>query len=166
MAGRNLRGAEAGFTLLELIFVMLIVGTLATVGLSAYGSYRDRTWKMEANAVWHELSMAVNIYRIDKGYWPEPYTHADGLFFAMDTDHVEALGTNLAPRDFEDEDRRIRERMEGAPGKGGPDWDQPDGLRTGHLILAAQGLDDLEICVWVKGIAADGNSDNCPRKPE
>lgn len=152
VSGRPPRGGrEGGFTVLELIVAMAIIGLLAGIGLSAYGSYRERTWKAHAATAWHELSMAANLYRMDKGDWPEPYTHARSLEFAMEPEGP--LLHNLAPADFEDPERRAAENMVGKAGQGGPTADHP----TGHLIL-----DGGKVCVWVQGLASDWNDPSCP----
>src|SRR5690606_23432990 len=100
---------------------------------------------------WQELSMAVNLYRMDEGDWPERYTHARRLTFAMEPDG--ALLHNLAPSNFDDPERRTAEVMVGRAGSGGP----TDAHPTGHLIL-----DDGQVCVWVRGLASDWNDPSCP----
>ncbi|OUM93196.1 MAG: hypothetical protein BAA04_12340 [Firmicutes bacterium ZCTH02-B6] len=129
---------EGGFTVLELVLVLGVIGILASIGLTAYGAYRDQTYKMEATAAWHELSMAVNLYRIANGKWPDPYTSTDALYedklFAMEL--MGALQHNLAPH-------------LAAPQR------RP---RSGYLVL-----DEGRVCVWVEGVSADANVDNgCP----
>lgn len=146
-----MRGGERGFTVMELIVSMAVMGLLAGVGLSAYGSYRQHAWKAEAATAWHELSMAVNLYRMDEGDWPERYTHARHLKFAMQLEGP--LHHNLAPSNFEDPERRIAEDMVGRANTGGPTETHP----TGHLIL-----DDGKVCVWVQGLASDSNDSACP----
>lgn len=144
-------GRQGGFTVMELIVAMAVMGLLAGIGLSAYGSYRERTWKVEATTAWHELSMAVNIYRMDEGDWPERYTHARHLKFAMPLEGP--LLHNLAPANFDDPVRRAEEDMVGRAGSGGPTSANP----TGHLVL-----DDGKVCVWVQGLAAEWNDASCP----
>lgn len=149
---RAVNQSEGGFTLLELIIVMAGIGVLALVGLSAYAAFRGHALKAEADAAWEELSMAVNLYRIDTGSWPERYTHAVNL------NHVTglwgALAVNLAPSDYEDQDRAAAERMVGFPGTGGP----TSLHQTGHLVLHSG-----ELCVWVDGVPSSLNDASCPR---
>jgi len=140
--GRMSRARESGFTVLELILVMTVIGILASVGVTAYAKYQEHTRRMEATAAWHELSMAVNLYRTANGTWPRAYIAAEDLdqdpngnrFFAI-KELQGALLHNLAPS-----------------------LPVLDKDATGYLILS-QG----RVCVWVGGVPADPNEENgCP----
>lgn len=130
---------------------MLVVGALASVGLWGVGSFRERTLRAEADAAWQELSMAVNLYRIASGDWPQKYMHAHKL--GQLTQPWGALEVNLAPSNYPDEDRRSEQDMKGSPDTGGPTPEEP----SGHLIL-----DDGEVCVWYERVASVLNDESCP----
>ncbi len=142
---------EGGFTLIELTIVLALLGILAATGITAYGSFKERTYIAEADAIWHELSMAVNLHRIENGDWPEAFTHAMNVGYVKEP--MGAFTVNLAPGDYPDEERRSRETMIGAPGGGGPTSEQA----TGHLILEGGSL-----CVWVEGYPSNENDEMCP----
>src|SRR5690606_9704693 len=78
-SSRATKRCEGGFTLIELVLAMALLGVLAAVGFSVHGSFRERALKAEADASWQELSMAINLYRVENGKWPEMYTHAKNV---------------------------------------------------------------------------------------
>lgn len=61
-----------GYSLLELIAVIVILGILATIALSQYGGYRERTIDKEAEAHLRLIQAAQRIYRIENpaSYFP------------------------------------------------------------------------------------------------
>lgn len=147
------RGArERGFSLLELLIVMAVIGVLASAGVSGYSAYRKQTARAEAEALWQELSMAVNLYRMEEGRWPEEYTHVKSIAFLSQP--LGALTVNLGPSNYGDVPRRIAEDMRGRPGGVGGTTEEH---RSGHLILGG-GL----LCVWVDGYGAASNDVPCP----
>lgn len=143
-------GRDSGFTIVELLAVMLVVSLLAGAGLSSYGAWRERTLRAEADALWQELRTSVDLYRIDKGEWPAPYTHAEHLGSRIPP--WGALTVNLAPPD-KYPDRSAAEKMVGRPGTGGPTSEHP----TGHLIL-----ENGQVCIWKDGVASQSNDESCP----
>ncbi|MBU1727433.1 MAG: type II secretion system GspH family protein [Candidatus Omnitrophica bacterium] len=58
-----------GFTLLEMIVVIIIVGILATLGFSQYGSYREKVVDKEAQANLKLIQAAERIYRMEYGFY-------------------------------------------------------------------------------------------------
>lgn len=56
-----------GFTLLELIVVIIIMGILATLALTQYGSTIERTRGAEARAVLGLIRFQALAFRMDKG---------------------------------------------------------------------------------------------------
>jgi prepilin-type N-terminal cleavage/methylation domain-containing protein len=63
-----------GYSLLELIAVIVIIGILATIALSQYSGYRERTIDKEAEAHLRLIQAAQRIYRIENPNEYYPYS--------------------------------------------------------------------------------------------
>ena len=62
----------AGFTLLELLIVIVIVGVLATLGLSNLKPFKEKTLEKEVKASLSLISSAEKIYRMESGHYYPP----------------------------------------------------------------------------------------------
>ncbi len=72
----NRRRAEEGFTLVELMVVIVIIGLLATVVMINVLPSQDRAMETKARADISTLSQAMEMYRLDNLSYP---TGGDGL---------------------------------------------------------------------------------------
>jgi len=63
----GVRTAEDGFTLVELVVVLVIMAILALIGLSFHGSARERAGDVTAQANIRIAIPAIEAYRSDKG---------------------------------------------------------------------------------------------------
>ena len=63
-----------GFTLLELVVVIIIIGILAALAFSNFLSLKEKTLNKEAKAVLALIRETERIYRMDKGTWYPPTT--------------------------------------------------------------------------------------------
>lgn len=61
---------QKGFTLIELMIVVAIIGILAAMALPAYQDYTKRSHVSEGLSLAGSLKQAVAEYRADKGEWP------------------------------------------------------------------------------------------------
>lgn len=61
---------QKGFTLIELMIVVAIIGILAAVALPAYQDYTKRSHVSEGLALAGGAKTAVTEYYSDKGQWP------------------------------------------------------------------------------------------------
>ncbi|HFA5113321.1 TPA: pilin [Neisseria gonorrhoeae] len=62
---------QKGFTLIELMIVIAIVGILAAVALPAYQDYTARAQVSEAILLAEGQKSAVTEYYLNNGEWPE-----------------------------------------------------------------------------------------------
>lgn len=67
------RSSLTGFTLIELIVVLIVMGILVILGLSQYGPARERTMGKEARANLKLIYAAEKIYRLEMGFF-YPYS--------------------------------------------------------------------------------------------
>jgi len=59
-----------GFTLLELMICVAVIGILATIAIPNYLSYREKSKIAKAQAELHHLSKCVTMLALDTGLWP------------------------------------------------------------------------------------------------
>ena len=59
---------KKGFSMLELMVVIIIIGVLASVGITYYGETVERSRESEAKALLGQIRTAFLNYQIDHGY--------------------------------------------------------------------------------------------------
>ncbi len=80
--GRNVRG-QTGFSLIELMVVVLIIGILATMATYGYGKWIGKARRSEAVAMLAEMSAKQQVYLMEFGAYlplrtnPDPAAAAD-----------------------------------------------------------------------------------------
>ncbi len=67
---RDRRKTEAGFTLIEIMVVILILGLLATIVVQSLRGATDKAKRTKAQADLHELQTALDRYYLDSGSYP------------------------------------------------------------------------------------------------
>lgn len=67
---RDKRRTEGGFTLIEIMVVILILGLLATIVVQSLRGATDKAKRVKAQADLHELQTALDRYYLDNGYYP------------------------------------------------------------------------------------------------
>ncbi len=78
-----MKAIQKGFTLIELMIVIAIIGILAVIALPAYQDYTGRAQVSEAITLMEGQKSAVVEFYADKGKWPK--TNADaGIAAASD----------------------------------------------------------------------------------
>jgi type IV pilus assembly protein PilA len=68
---RKARTAGVGFTLIELMIVVAIVGILAAIAIPAYSSYVTRARLSEVTHSFDALATAVAEYHAAMSFWPQ-----------------------------------------------------------------------------------------------
>ncbi len=66
--------AQAGFTLIELMIVVAIIGILAAIALPAYQDYTKRSHVSEGLSLAGAAKLGVTEYYADRGGWPSSNT--------------------------------------------------------------------------------------------
>ena len=73
---RTMRSVQKGFTLIELMIVVAIIGILAAVALPAYQDYTKRSHVSEGLSLAGGAKTAVTEYYSSEGSWPSDNTAA------------------------------------------------------------------------------------------
>lgn len=63
-------GQESGFTLIEVLLVVVIIGILAAVVLPRIGGRTKQAQVAAANASIENISLALDMYEVDNGNYP------------------------------------------------------------------------------------------------
>jgi len=79
---------EKGFTLMELMIVIVIIGVLAAIGVPAYTSYIEKSKKTVCFTNLRVLNTAVEMYKLEKEVVPADFAALKGY---MDDDFTELV---------------------------------------------------------------------------
>ncbi len=71
---RRMRGSQRGFTLIELMIVVAIIGILAAIAISLYANVQGRARLAKAQADARALNSAISIYSAHMGALPTALT--------------------------------------------------------------------------------------------
>ena len=76
---------QQGFTLIELMIVIAIIGILMAYAIPAYRDYTVKTKRGECNAILDGLKTPIVEYMYDNGTWPSSFADLDkNAFIATD----------------------------------------------------------------------------------
>ncbi len=85
-----MRTLKQGFTLIEMLVVIVILGILVGAGLGAYGHFMEQARQKNAADVCAQLAAAWTTYHNDVGFWPDAVKRSGTQ--EMDTDMCAILG--------------------------------------------------------------------------
>jgi prepilin-type N-terminal cleavage/methylation domain-containing protein len=71
MMKMNLRTRESGFTLIEVLVVVIIVAILAAVAFPIYQNYVKGAYASDAQSAIGSIWNAAQMYYQDRGEWPD-----------------------------------------------------------------------------------------------
>lgn len=166
-------GDERGFTIVELLVVITVVGILAGVGVSGYGNFRERANKTAADAAWRDLQVAINLYEVENMRDFPRHEIDDGTITSTGLTEgalEDAIASVLTPPPapltvnllWDEDSRGYAEEM--------PDNVTGTGFIVAWKVNDDEGEDDGEenesreslVCVWMNGVASGFNHEDCP----
>ncbi|HHV72546.1 MAG TPA: prepilin-type N-terminal cleavage/methylation domain-containing protein [Clostridia bacterium] len=93
---------EKGFTLIELMVVVIIIGILAAVAVPRFTNAADKARKEARNAQKKLIETAVQIYYAAEGKWPTSDGKADENGTQIDFEKLADYLDSVEPKDPQD----------------------------------------------------------------
>jgi prepilin-type N-terminal cleavage/methylation domain-containing protein len=120
--------SRSGFTLIELMVVVLVIGILATMAIPNFMNMKDRAKESEVQSNAHTVQLAVEDYSVQN----------EGIYSAAQGDILPHLpGSALLRNSFTGEMTEPRfGQPAGAPGEIGVEPVQDNGVIVGYVITA------------------------------
>ena len=78
----QIKKTKQGFTLIEVMIVIAVVGMLAAVAIPAYLDYMGKSKVSECNMAFAGFHTQATIFKVHKGKWPEKLNEIEGIVTA------------------------------------------------------------------------------------
>ena len=90
---------ERGYTIMELLVVIVIIGVLAAIGVPAYNNMTTRARKTACDANKRTIATAVGMYYADYEKYPDNGADPSTLADAGGNRYIENVATLVCPTD-------------------------------------------------------------------
>lgn len=86
---------QSGFTIVELLIVIVIIGILAAITIVAYGSMQNRAYDTTVQGDLTSFAKKIEIVKVDSGTYPTTLTSAMGFSFSKGAYGLDAQSRNV-----------------------------------------------------------------------
>lgn len=75
---KRTRGQQTGFTLIELMIVVALIGTLSAIAVPNFLAYQAKTRRSEAFVNLSGMATTYTAFYAEEGYYPDMFTYSSG----------------------------------------------------------------------------------------
>ncbi|GAV21174.1 general secretion pathway protein G [Mariprofundus micogutta] len=100
----NMINKEKGFTLIELMIVVAIIGILASIAIPQFASYRVKAFNAAAQADLHSAQTTFEVYFNDNSHYPNTTAPGTGAVTITDGTTTGTVNTSSNSRFASDDD--------------------------------------------------------------